>query len=80
MNAAGAHLKQVFGQEPRDATAKARWGVVKAWHQNYTLAVNYLSELAEKEPVTLDFLIGLLQPSQRKRIAQVITSMKTFIW
>lgn len=72
VNAAGAHLKQVFGLEPRDATAKARWGVVKAWQQNYKLAANYLSEVAEKEPATLDFLIALLQSSQRKRVAQVV--------
>ncbi|XP_057219213.1 tetratricopeptide repeat protein 34 isoform X2 [Triplophysa rosa] len=79
VNAAGAHLKQVFGQEPRDATAKARWGVVKAWHQNYTLAANYLSEVAEKEPATLDFLIGLMQMSQRKRVAQVASQQASSV-
>lgn len=74
VNAAGAHLKQVFGQEPRDVAAKARWGVVKAWQQNYKVAVNYLSVVAEKDPETLDFLINLMQSAQRKRLAQVITS------
>uniref|UniRef100_A0A8C2IZL5 Tetratricopeptide repeat domain 34 n=1 Tax=Cyprinus carpio TaxID=7962 RepID=A0A8C2IZL5_CYPCA len=76
VNAAGAHLKQVFGQEPRDAAAKARWGVVKAWQQNYKVAANYLSVVAEKEQATLDFLITLLQSVQRKRLAQVITKKK----
>lgn len=79
MNAAGGHLKQVFGQEPREATAKARWGVVKAWHQDYTMAADYLSEVAEKEPATLDFLIGLMQMSQRKRVAEVITSANKYV-
>jgi len=74
VNAAGAHLKQVFGQEPRDVAAKARWGVVKAWQQNYEVATNYLSVVAEKDPATLDFLISLMQSAQRKRLAQVITS------
>lgn len=73
MNAAGAHLKQVFGQEPRDVAAKARWGVVKAWQQSYKVAANYLSVVAEKDPATLDFLINLMQSAQRKRLAQVIT-------
>ncbi|KAA0707038.1 Tetratricopeptide repeat protein 34 [Triplophysa tibetana] len=79
VNAAGGHLKQVFGQEPREATAKARWGVVKAWHQNYTLAANYLSEVAEKEPATLDFLIGLMQMSQRKRVAEVASKQASSV-
>ncbi|TRY96636.1 hypothetical protein DNTS_024257 [Danionella cerebrum] len=56
-NAAAAHLMQVFGQEPRDPLAKARWGVVKTWQQSYTVAASYLSLVAEKEPQTLDFLI-----------------------
>ncbi len=73
VNAAGAHLKKVFGPEPRDAAAKARWGVVKAWQQNYKVAANYLSVVAEKEPATLDFLITLLQSAQRKRLAQVLS-------
>ncbi|XP_065142025.1 tetratricopeptide repeat protein 34 [Paramisgurnus dabryanus] len=79
LNAAGAHLKQVFGLEPRDATAKARWGVVKTWHQNYKLAANYLSEVAEKEPATLDFLVALLQSSQRKRVAQVASQLASSV-
>lgn len=64
----------MFGQEPRDVAAKARWGVVKAWQQNYKVATNYLSVVAEKDPATLDFLISLMQSAQRKRLAQVITS------
>ncbi|XP_073678775.1 uncharacterized protein ttc34 [Garra rufa] len=79
VNAAGAHLKQVFGQEPRDAAAKARWGVVKAWQQNYKVAANYLSVVAEKEPATLDFLITLLQPAQRKRLAQAASQQASSV-
>ncbi|XP_026097484.1 tetratricopeptide repeat protein 34 [Carassius auratus] len=79
VSAAGAHLKQVFGQEPRDAAAKARWGVVKAWQQNYKVAANYLSVVSEKEPATLDFLITLLQPAQRKRLAQAASQQASSI-
>ncbi|XP_051947892.1 uncharacterized protein ttc34 isoform X2 [Xyrauchen texanus] len=79
VNAAGAHLKQVFGQEPRDATAKARWGVVNAWQQNYSVAANYLSAVAEKEPATLDFLICFLQSSQRKRLAQAASQQASSV-
>uniref|UniRef100_A0A8C1J7K8 Tetratricopeptide repeat domain 34 n=1 Tax=Cyprinus carpio TaxID=7962 RepID=A0A8C1J7K8_CYPCA len=79
VNAAGAHLKQVFGQEPRDTAAKARWGVVKAWQQNYKVAANYLSVVAEKEQATLDFLITLLQSVQRKRLAQAASQQASSV-
>ncbi|KAL1249917.1 hypothetical protein QQF64_020922 [Cirrhinus molitorella] len=79
VNAAGAHLKQVFGQEPRDAAAKARWGVVKAWQQNYKVAANYLSVVAEKEPATLDFLVTILQAAQRKRLAQAASQQASSV-
>ncbi|XP_040908308.1 tetratricopeptide repeat protein 34 [Toxotes jaculatrix] len=68
--AAGAHLCQVFGQEPRDAVAQARVGVVEAWQQNYRSAARRLSKLTEKDPSSLDFLLALIQFSQRKHIAQ----------
>ncbi|XP_067303385.1 tetratricopeptide repeat protein 34 [Pseudorasbora parva] len=79
VNAAGAHLKQVFGQEPRDAAAKARWGVVKAWQQNYKVAANFLSVVAEKDTATLDFLISLMQSAQRKRLAQVASQQASIV-
>uniref|UniRef100_A0A672M1Z7 Tetratricopeptide repeat domain 34 n=1 Tax=Sinocyclocheilus grahami TaxID=75366 RepID=A0A672M1Z7_SINGR len=79
VNAAGAHLKQVFGQEPRDAAAKARWGVVKAWQQTYKVAANYLSVVAEKEPATLDFLITLLQSVKKKRLAQAASQQASSV-
>lgn len=71
VKAAGAHLCQVFGQEPRDAVAQARVGVVEAWQQNYRSAACRLSKLTEKDPSSLDFLLGLIPFSQRKRMAQV---------
>ncbi|XDV45897.1 hypothetical protein PO909_013908 [Leuciscus waleckii] len=79
VNAAGAHLKQVFGQEPRDVAAKARWGVVKAWEQKYKVATNYLSVVAEKDPATLDFLISLMQSAQRKRLAQAASQQAAIV-
>ncbi|ROL46122.1 Tetratricopeptide repeat protein 34 [Anabarilius grahami] len=79
VNAAGAHLKQVFGQEPRDVAAKARWGVVKAWQQSYKVASNYLSVVAEKDPATLDFLINLVQSAQRKRLAQAASQQASVV-
>ncbi|XP_042607027.1 tetratricopeptide repeat protein 34 [Cyprinus carpio] len=79
VNVAGAHLKQVFGQEPRDAAAKARWGVVKVWQQSYKVAANYLSVVSEKEPATLDFLITLLQSAQRKRLAQAASQQASSV-
>ncbi|XP_066529098.1 uncharacterized protein ttc34 [Hoplias malabaricus] len=68
--AAGAHLRQVFGQEPRDAAALARWGVVESWQKNYRLAARRLSAVSEKEPSMLDFLLTLIQTTQRPHLAQ----------
>ena len=71
VKAAGAHLSQVFGQEPREAVAQARVGVVEAWQQDYQGAAQRLSRLAEKDPATLGFLLSLLPLSHRKRVTQV---------
>ncbi|GLD72666.1 tetratricopeptide repeat protein 34 [Lates japonicus] len=70
VKAAGSHLCQVFGQEPRDAVAQARVGVVEAWQQNYCSAARRLSKLTEKDASNLDFLLALIPFSQRKRMAQ----------
>ncbi|XP_029912381.1 uncharacterized protein ttc34 [Myripristis murdjan] len=70
VKAAAAHLSQVFGQEPREAVAQARVGVVEAWQQNYLGAARRLSKLAEKDPTGLDFLLTLMPLSHRKRTAQ----------
>uniref|UniRef100_A0A673AR12 Tetratricopeptide repeat domain 34 n=1 Tax=Sphaeramia orbicularis TaxID=375764 RepID=A0A673AR12_9TELE len=70
VKAAGAHLCQVFGQEPRDAVAQARVGVVEAWQQNYRSAARRLSKLTEKDPSSLDSLLALIPFNQRKRTAQ----------
>ncbi|XP_060913378.1 uncharacterized protein ttc34 [Labrus mixtus] len=70
VKAAGAHLGQVFGQEPRDAVAQARLGVVEAWQSNYRCAARRLSKLSEKESSSLDFLLSLMPVNQRKLIAQ----------
>lgn len=71
VKAAGTHLCQVFGQEPRDAVAQARVGVVEAWQQNYHSAARRLSKLSEKDSSSLDFLLTLIPLNQRKRMAQV---------
>lgn len=71
VKAAGAHLCQVFGQEPRDAVAQARVGVVEAWQQNYCSAARRLSKLTVRDLSTLDFLLTLIPFNQRKRMAQV---------
>uniref|UniRef100_A0A1A8JRK8 Tetratricopeptide repeat domain 34 n=1 Tax=Nothobranchius kuhntae TaxID=321403 RepID=A0A1A8JRK8_NOTKU len=68
--AAGAHLCQVFGQEPRDAVAQARLGVMEAWQQNYCSAARRLSKLSEKDLPILDFLLALLPFNHRKCTAQ----------
>lgn len=73
MKSAGAHLAQVFGQDPREAAAQARVGVVEAWQQNYRGGGARLSKLTEKEPSTLDFLLTLIPPIHRKHMAQVKT-------
>ncbi|CAL8251368.1 unnamed protein product [Arctogadus glacialis] len=70
VKAAGAHLSQVFGQEPREAVAQARLGVVEAWQQDYQGAAQRLSGLAEKDPSILGFLLSLLPLSHRRRVTQ----------
>ncbi|KAB5546282.1 hypothetical protein PHYPO_G00070270, partial [Pangasianodon hypophthalmus] len=70
LKAAGTHLLQVFGQEPRDAAAQARWGVVESWKKNYRSAVKCLSVVSEKDPSVLDFLLTLIQPQQKTRLSQ----------
>ncbi|XP_070695014.1 tetratricopeptide repeat protein 34 [Pempheris klunzingeri] len=70
VKAAGTHLCQVFGQEPRDAVAQARVGVVEAWQQNYHSAAHRLSKLTERQSSNLDFLLSLIPFNQRKRLAQ----------
>lgn len=71
LKAAGTHLLQVFGQEPRDVAAQARWGVLESWKKNYRSAVKFLSVVSEKDPSLLDFLLTLIQPQQKIRLAQV---------
>ncbi|XP_034552300.1 tetratricopeptide repeat protein 34 [Notolabrus celidotus] len=71
VEAAGAHLCQVFGQEPRDAVAQARLGVVEAWKKNYRSATHRLSKLTEKDSSSLDFLLALIPVTHRKCTAQV---------
>lgn len=61
----------MFGQEPRDAVAQARVGVVEAWQQNYRSAARRLSKLTEKDSSSLVVLLALIPFSQRKRMAQV---------
>ncbi|MBN3323313.1 TTC34 protein, partial [Atractosteus spatula] len=70
LQAAAAHLRQIFGQEPREAVAQARWGVVEAWQRNATGAARGLSEIAEREASTLSFLLALLSAQHRKHLAQ----------
>ncbi|KAI5095737.1 tetratricopeptide repeat protein 34 [Silurus meridionalis] len=70
LKAAATHLLQVFGQEPRDAAAQARWGVVESWKKKYRSAVKCLSVVSEKDPLALDFLLTLIQPQQKTRLAQ----------
>ncbi|XP_054651459.1 uncharacterized protein ttc34 isoform X1 [Dunckerocampus dactyliophorus] len=70
VEAAGAHLSQVFGQEPRDAAAQARLGVVEAWQRKSCSAARRLSILAEEEMSCLDLLLALIPLHQRKCIAQ----------
>ncbi|KAK1801763.1 hypothetical protein P4O66_022410, partial [Electrophorus voltai] len=79
VKAAGAHLRQLFGQDPRNVAAKARWGVVESWQQNYTVAAKCLSGVSEKEPSVLDFLLTLIKPLQRSRLAQVAFQEATSI-
>lgn len=69
--AAGAHLRQVFGQEPRDAAAQARVGVAEAAQHNYEAAARRLSRLAEKDASSLETLLTLIPPSRRRAVALV---------
>ena len=80
VKAAGAHLCQVFGQEPRDEVVQARVGVVEAWQQNFCSAARRLSKLTEKDPSSLDFLLALIPFSQRKRMAQVSHNAGNLFW
>ncbi|XP_025757759.1 tetratricopeptide repeat protein 34 isoform X2 [Oreochromis niloticus] len=70
VKSAGAHLCQIFGQEPRDAVAQARAGVVDAWQKKYCSAARRLSKLAEKDSSYFDFLLALIPFNQRKCMAQ----------
>lgn len=71
VKAAGAHLCQIFGQDPRDAVAQARVGVVEAWQKNYCSAARRLSKLTEKDSSSLDFLLALIPFNHKKCTAQV---------
>lgn len=72
VKAASSHLCQVFGQEPRDAAAQARLGVVETWQQKDRSRAAYrLSKVTEKDSSTLDFLLALIPFNQRKCMAQV---------
>lgn len=79
VKAADAHLCQMFGQEPRDAVAQARLGVVEAWQQNYSSAARRLSKLSEKDLACLDFLLALIPVNQQKRTAQVCLGQEATI-
>ncbi|KAM6982327.1 uncharacterized protein ttc34 [Tautogolabrus adspersus] len=79
VKAAGAHLCQVFGQEPRAAVAQARLGVVEAWQSNYRCAARRLSKLSEKESSSLDFLLSLMPVNQRKLIAQAAAEVASSV-
>lgn len=61
----------MFGQEPRDAVAQARLGVVEVWQHNYRSTACRLSKLTEKDPSGVDFLLALIPVNQRNRMAQV---------
>lgn len=76
--AAGAHLRQVFGQEPRDAAAQARVGVVEAVQHDYAAAACRLGRLAEKDASSLETLLMLIPPSQRRAVALVRWHNRTF--
>ncbi|XP_027026144.2 uncharacterized protein ttc34 [Tachysurus fulvidraco] len=70
LKAASTHLLRIFGQEPHDAAAQARWGVVESWKKNYRSAVKCLSVVSEKDTSVLVFLLTLIQPQQKTRLAQ----------
>ncbi|XP_041130002.1 tetratricopeptide repeat protein 34 [Polyodon spathula] len=70
LDSASSHLRQVFGQEPREALARARSGVVEAWLRNPGRAARDLSEISERDPKTLNFLLTLTTATQRAQLAQ----------
>ncbi|MEQ2206965.1 hypothetical protein XENOCAPTIV_005416 [Xenoophorus captivus] len=70
VKAASSHLCQVFGQEPRDAAAQARLGVLETWQQKYCSAAHRLSKANEKDSSIMDFLLALIPFNQRKCMAQ----------
>uniref|UniRef100_A0A8C6SPU6 Tetratricopeptide repeat domain 34 n=1 Tax=Neogobius melanostomus TaxID=47308 RepID=A0A8C6SPU6_9GOBI len=70
LKSARAHLVQVFGQEPRDAVAQGRLGVMEALEQKYSSAALRLGKLTEKDSHLLDTLLGLMPVRQRKCTAQ----------
>ncbi|KAJ0064472.1 hypothetical protein NL108_006933 [Boleophthalmus pectinirostris] len=67
---AEAQLVQVFGQEPRDAVAQGRLGVVEAWEQSYCSAALRLCKLTDKHMGALESLLQLMPTNQRRRTAQ----------
>ncbi|XP_058876254.1 tetratricopeptide repeat protein 34-like [Acipenser ruthenus] len=70
LDSASSHLRQVFGQEPREPPARARSGVVEAWLQNPGRAARDLSEISERDPETLNFLLTLTTAIQRAHLTQ----------
>lgn len=61
----------IFGQEPRDAVARARVGVMEAWQQNYHRAALRFSNLLKKDSSSLDFLLALIPFNQQRCLAKV---------
>ncbi|KAF6735427.1 Tetratricopeptide repeat protein 34 [Oryzias melastigma] len=70
IKAAGTHLCHIFGQEPRDAVARARVGVMEAWQQNYHRAALRFSNLLKKDSSSLDFLLALIPFNQQRCLAK----------
>uniref|UniRef100_A0AAV2LXI3 Tetratricopeptide repeat domain 34 n=1 Tax=Knipowitschia caucasica TaxID=637954 RepID=A0AAV2LXI3_KNICA len=70
LKAAHAQLVQVFGQDPRDAVAQGRLGVMEAWEQKYCIAAVRLSKLSDNHTEVLDSLLQLIPPNHRKRTAK----------
>ncbi|KAG9334238.1 hypothetical protein JZ751_008385 [Albula glossodonta] len=76
---AGAHLGKIFGKEPREAAAQARWGVVESWQQNFGAAAKGLSKMAERDPSTLDFLLTLIGTANGKPLAQAAAQEASYV-
>uniref|UniRef100_A0A3P9IZM7 Tetratricopeptide repeat domain 34 n=2 Tax=Oryzias latipes TaxID=8090 RepID=A0A3P9IZM7_ORYLA len=70
IKAAGTHLCHIFGQEPRDAVAQARMGVMETWQQNYHRAALRFSNLLKKDSSCLPFLLALIPFNQQKCLAK----------